>query len=335
MPVLVTGGAGFIGCHSAKHLSETGNDVVVYDNLRTGRLKNVRWGPFVSGDIADLALLRQTIRQYGITAVLHLAASAHAGESVAHPDAYYSNNVFGTMSVLDAMAAEGVRALVFASSCAVYGNCDSEKVEEQEPLRPISPYGESKLIVERLLPKYQRDFGLHWAALRYFNAAGAEADLGEDTETSLRIVPRAIHAGCVTGDPFHIYGTWYPTVDGTAVRDYVHVADIARANRLALDYVSRGNPGVALNIGSGRGASVRQIVDAVGCFGREVKVAEFPARPGDPASVVSDASKAREVLGWVPTCSSVATIVETAIASHYRQQQADRHAAQGIDSAAG
>lgn len=324
MSILITGGAGFIGCHSAKLLAESGLEVVVLDNLTTGRKENSRWGTFVSGDISDIALVRSVIRDREVSAVLHLAASAHVGNSMARPDAYFSNNVSGTLSLLDAMLAEGVHRLVFASSCSVYGNPDSGKACETEALQPSSPYGESKLAIERLLPWYERAHGLHWIALRYFNAAGAESDLGEDPETSVRIVPRAIHAALAGGPPVQIYGTHYLTRDGTAVRDYVHVTDIARSNRLALQYVAAGNPAAVLNIGTGSGTSVRQIIDAVGRAGeRAVPFIEHSPRPGDTAAIIADRSRAKELLGWEPTRSEMSHITETAIASYRSNLKAE------------
>jgi UDP-arabinose 4-epimerase len=324
MSILITGGAGFIGSHSAKFLAESGLEVVVLDNLVTGRIENARWGRFVRGDISDIALLRHVIRDREVSAVLHLAASAHMGESMARPDAYFSNNITGSLTLFEAMLAEGVRTIVFASSCSVYGNPQFDTVRENEGLRPLSPYGESKLTIERLLPWYEGSHGLRWVALRYFNAAGAESNLGEDPEHSVRIVPRAIHAAIGGGPPIQVYGTQYPTRDGTAVRDFVHVSDIAYANRLALEYVAEGNPGVVINIGTGLGISVRQIIDAVGSVARcAVPFVENMARPGDVAGIIADASRARDQLGWEPSRSDLTRIITTAMASYLRRTGVD------------
>jgi UDP-glucose 4-epimerase len=323
MSVLVTGGAGFIGSHSAKVLVEAGLSVVVLDNLTTGRRENSRWGSFVSGDISNIGLLRQIIRDYAINSVLHLAAMAHVGESMVLPGTYFYNNVCGTIALLDALVSEGVRQLVFASSCSVYGNTDLSRVCENQALHPLSPYGESKLFIERALPWYERAHGLHWLALRYFNVGGAASGLGEP-QGSARIVPRAIHAALTGAHPIRIFGTQYPTCDGTAVRDYVHVLDVARANLLALQYVAEGKPGAVVNIGTGNGVSVRQIVDVVGCIaGRAVPFSEGPPRLGDGVSLIADAAKARALLGWVPSQSDLTRIVTTAVASYLSRANAE------------
>jgi UDP-glucose-4-epimerase GalE len=322
MSILITGGAGFIGSHSASLLSKSGYDIVVLDNLSTGRRSNARWGTFVLGDISDVALVRRVLRERGVTAVLHLAGNAHVGESMLRPDAYFSNNVRGSLALLDAMGAEHVSQIVFASSCAVYGNPVSATVREDEAERPLSPYGESKLFIERTLPWYERAFGLRWLALRYFNAAGAEGDLGEEAARSLRVIPLTVHAALGNGYPIQIFGTSYPTHDGTAVRDYVHVTDIARANLSALQFVEHGHPGAVVNIGTGIGVSVRQIIDAVGDeTGQPVPFHEHLPRGGDAARVIANTARARELLGWTPTQPELAQIVASAVGS-YRAQAA-------------
>ena len=315
MRVLVTGAAGYIGSHSAKALVEAGHGVVALDNLTIGRRENCRWGSFVQGDISNVKLVRHVIRDHAIDALLHLAGSAHVGESMVLPGVYFSNNVCGTYALLDALVSEGVRQLVFASSCSVYGNTDLSRVREDEAVHPLSPYGESKLCIERALPWYERAYGLHWLALRYFNAAGAERDLGK-SQGSLRIVPRAIQAALMNGHSIRIFGTQYPTFDGTAIRDYVHVSDIAQANLLALQYVAEGKPGAVVNIGTGIGSSVRQIIDVVGRIaGRPVSFNEGPPRVGDVVSLIADPAKAQGLLRWVPSPRSDLTqIVADAIA---------------------
>jgi len=228
MAILITGGAGFIGRHTAKLASGAGYDVVVLDNLSTGRSDDPRWGAFVEGDIADTMLVRRLIRQHSITAVMHLAASAHVGDSMARPGSYYANNVCGTASLLEATIAEGIRKFVFASSCSVYGNAASLAAHEDEPVTPMSPYGESKLVTERALGWYEQAHGLKWVALRYFNVAGAEDALGEDVAGCRRIVPRTVHAAIGGGSPLQVFGDSFETPDGSAVRDYVHVSDGSR-----------------------------------------------------------------------------------------------------------
>jgi UDP-glucose-4-epimerase GalE len=296
---------------------------VTLDNLTTGRKERRRWGTFVPGNISEVALLRQAIRDYSVHAVLHLAASAHVGDSIAQPEAYFSNNIAGTLALLEAMVGEGVHQLVFASSCSVYGNQTSGKVREHETTDPLSPYGESKLAIERLLPWYERRYGMHWLALRYFNVAGAESDLGEEPQISERIVPRAIHAALGGGLPIRIFGTQFPSGDGTAIRDYVHVWDVARGNLLALQYVADGNRGAVVNIGTGNGVSVREVIDLVGCIaGCAVAFDEDLPRPGDAACLIADPARAWELLGWAPSRSDMTRIVTSALDSHLSRAHA-------------
>jgi UDP-glucose-4-epimerase GalE len=316
MSILITGGAGYIGGHTAKLLAESGLNVVILDNLITGRRENLQWGAFVEGDIADVGLVRSIIRRYGVTAVLHLAASTQASDSVVRPDACFANNVCGSLKLLDAMVAEGVKQFVFASSSSVYGDSASASAREDEPVTPVSAYGESKLQTERVLPWYERAYGLRWAALRYFNVAGATGDLGEQISASLRIIPRTVHSIIGYGPTLEVFGTTLPTLDGSAVRDYVHVVDVARANLQALRALEQNQGGMVLNIGSGAGVSVLQIVETVS---REVEQRityhPRPGRPGDPAYIVSDISKAQSLLAWTPTVSSLSNIVASVVSS--------------------
>ncbi len=316
MSILITGGAGYIGSHTAKRLSGVGREIVVLDNLSTGRRRNACWGSLVEGEIGDAALVRKVLRDHHVTAVVHLAASTDVAESAMRPDFYFENNILATKRLLDAMHDEGVRQLVFASSCSVYGNTISETVNEEHAASPLSPYGESKLAVERMLPWYERAWGLRWMALRYFNAAGAEDALGEDIAVSHRIIPRAMHAALTTGATLRMYGTSFATNDGSAVRDYVHVSDIAQANLCALKWVEALHTGGIINIGAGHGTSVHDIVRAVETeTGRRVPCEVHPAREGDPEHVVADLSAARKVLGWTPHCSDIQTIVRSLLRS--------------------
>jgi UDP-glucose-4-epimerase GalE len=322
MAILITGGAGFIGRHTAKLACAAGYDVVVLDNLSTGRRKDARYGALVEGDIADTILVRRLIRERSITAVIHLAASAHVGDSMARPGEYYANNVCGTASLLEAATAEGVRKLVFASSCSVYGNAASSAAREDEPVIPMSPYGESKLVTERALGWYERAHGLKWVALRYFNVAGAEDALGEDVAGCRRIVPRAVHAAIGGGAPLQIFGGNFETADGSAVRDYVHVGDVARANLCALRYVEQARPAAVINIGSGNGVSVLEIVREVERqTGRPVAHRIEAARAGDPGCAVSDARRAQHLLGWRPERSSIGEIVASVLRSRELREQ--------------
>lgn len=317
MSILITGGAGFIGSHTAKLLYESGLDVVLLDNLTTGRRENARWGAFVEGDIADAGLVRSIIRQYGVTSVLHLAASSHVGDSMNRPDFYFANNVCGSLGLLDAMVAEGVMQFVFASSCSVYGNSGSPFACEDDLVIPVSPYGESKLQTESVLPWYQRTYGLRWMALRYFNVAGATGGLGEEISSSVRIIPRAVHTMISSNSVMEVFGTEFPTLDGSAVRDFVHVDDVAQANLKALRFVEEAQHGEVINIGSGVGVSVLQIIEAVSNeVGQPTAYLPRPARPGDPAHSVSNISKAKRLLGWEPVASSLMNIVTSVIHSY-------------------
>ena len=316
MSILVTGGAGYIGRHTARLLHASGLVPVVFDNLTTGRRDEQACGPFVEGDILDVALVRRVIREHGVTAVLHLAASAHVGDSMSRPDAYYRNNVCGTAALLEAMRAESVTQLVFASSCSVYGNSASTAAHEDEPVIPMSPYGESKLVTERALLWYQVAFGLQWVALRYFNVAGAEGSMGEDLEGCRRIVPRTVHAAIGGGAALGVFGTDFDTPDGSAVRDYVHVSDVAQANLKALQYVEQGRPPVVMNIAAGVGTSVLQIVDEVGRqAGQPVPHRLEPAHGGDPGCAIANIGRARKELGWAPVASSLHNIVASVLHS--------------------
>lgn len=325
MSILITGGAGYIGRHTAKALVEAGLEPVVLDNLTTGRLDETGFGPFVEGDIANVGLVRSILRQHGVTAVIHLAASAHVGDSMARPDAYYRNNVSGTAALLEAMCAENVTRLVFASSCSVYGNSASTAAHEDEPVVPMSPYGESKLVTERALPWYERAFELQWVALRYFNVAGAEGSMGEDVAGCRRIVPRTVHAAVGGGSALGVFGTEFETPDGSAVRDYVHVSDVAQANLLALRYVEQGGKPAVVNIAAGMGVSVLQIISEVGRqTGQAVPHELQAARAGDPGCAIADISRAKKLLGWAPKASGLEAVVASVLHSNTLRGQPER-----------
>lgn len=319
MRVLVTGGAGYIGSHTAKTLALAGEHPVVLDDLRTGHRATVKWGPLVEASLTDAEAVRRTLRREKIEAVVHFAASAYVGESMRDPRAYFRNNVGGTLALLDAMLDEGVRSIVFSSTCATYGIPDRVPITEAEKQRPVNPYGESKLFVERALHWYGEAYGLRWAALRYFNAAGADPDgeLGEEHEPETHLIPLAVRAALGRGPTLEIFGTDYPTPDGTAVRDYIHVTDLADAHLRALQVLAAGDTIGGLNLGTGRGHSVREVVDAVErASGRPVPVREGPRRAGDPPSLVADPSAAFTRLGWQPRLASLDTIVSTAVRWH-------------------
>lgn len=316
MSILVTGVAGFIGSHCAKYLVQSGFSVVGIDNLTTGRRENARWGSFVQGDISDVRLVRQVIRGHRVTIVIHLAAFAQVYESTTQPEKYFRNNVSGTHALLEAMISEGTLQFVFASSCSVYGIVKAQRVTEDEPPHPLNPYGESKLSIERALQWYESAHALNWLALRYFNVAGAEIGLAEP-ESSQRIIPQSIHAALGNGSALQIFGARYPTFDGTAVRDYVHVLDVVQANLLAIRHLQARKASAVVNIGSGSGVSVRQIIDAVAtATGRPVPFVESDARPGEAAGIVACSAKAQALLGWAPHHSDIKRIVGDAVASY-------------------
>lgn len=313
--VLVAGGAGFIGSHTVKLLARQGYEPVVYDNLSTGHLASIRWGDFVEGDILDTRLLTETIEEHDPAAVIHFAASAYVGESVENPAKYYQNNVSGTQSLLEACRRTGGRNVIFSSSCATYGIPDQLPIREGEAQRPINPYGRTKLIAEEMLADYAAAYGMHYVALRYFNASGAdvEGELGEAHDPETHLIPRAMMAavGCI--DVLEIYGDDYDTADGTCIRDYIHVTDLARAHVLAVEHLINNRGNLAVNLGSGRGTSIKEILDAISrVTGREVPVAMRARRAGDPPVLYADPSLAAEKLGFKTIHSDLDTIIRTA-----------------------
>ena len=313
--ILVAGGAGYIGSHTAKALARAGYEPIVLDNLGHGHRWAVRWGPFVQLDVGDRDGLRDVFQKHKIEAVIHFAAFIAVGESVVEPAKYFRNNVVNTMNLLDAMRESGVKRIVFSSTAAVYGNPEQNLIGEDHPQRPVNPYGESKLMVERLLRWYGDAYGLQWSALRYFNAAGADPDgeTGEMHDPETHLIPLAIEAARGELPALRVFGTDYETPDGTAVRDYIHVADLATAHIKALERLAQGKPSLPMNLGTGRGYSVREVIDAVERVGgRKVPVEESPRRAGDAPVLVADASRAGRELGWVPQVSSLERIVETA-----------------------
>ena len=313
--ILVTGGAGYIGSHTCKALAQRGYQPIAFDNLKRGSRSAVKWGPLVVGDVMNKQELRQVIDRFQIEAVLHFAALAYVGESVENPARYFRNNVANTINLLEVMAQTGISNLVFSSTCAVYGTPAEVPISEDTPTHPINPYGESKLQTERMLPWFGNAHGLKWIALRYFNAAGADPDgqIGENHDPETHLIPLAIQAALGVAPPLKIFGTDYPTPDGTAVRDYIHVADLADAHVRALDYLREGGESGAFNLGTERGLSVRQIVDGVRNLSRrDLPFVESARRAGDPPILIANAARAHHLLGWQPRHSDVATIVGTA-----------------------
>lgn len=319
--ILVTGGAGYIGSHACKAMSKKGFNPVTYDNLGLGNRDFVKWGPLIIGDTHDSEKVAATIREYNIDAVMHFAAFAYVGESVADPAKYYDNNVLGTLGLLNGMREAGCQNIVFSSTCAVYGEPEQVPISEATPCAPVNSYGRSKLFCEGILADYARAYGLKYVALRYFNASGDDVDseVGEDREIETHLIPRAMMALQGYVDDFQVFGSDFPTEDGTAVRDYIHVMDLAAAHVQALDYLNKGGKSDIFNLGIGKGYSVGQVLSKI----NEVSGLNLPApkgdrRPGDPALLVADASKARAVLGFDPQYSDLETIVQTAWQWHLK-----------------
>jgi UDP-arabinose 4-epimerase len=319
--ILIVGGAGYIGSHTAKLLAGTGVEPVVLDNLVYGHRWAVKWGPFVEGDLADTTLIARVLEKHGVTAVIHFAAYAYVGESVANPRKYFRNNVVCTLNLLDAMVDHGVRDIVFSSSCATYGEPTTVPIPEDHPQNPVNPYGESKLAVERILRWYQGAYSLRYAALRYFNAAGAdpEGEIGEDHRPETHLIPLALEAALGRGPDLQVYGTDYRTPDGTAIRDYIHVSDLAEAHLLALAQLGKGAVRLELNLGTGEGHSVREVVSTIEkVAGHRLPARDAGRRAGDPPALVADPRKAAEVLGWKPRYPELETIVRHAYTWHSR-----------------
>lgn len=319
--VLVAGGAGYIGSHACKALAQAGFTPVTLDSLVNGHEEAVRWGPLVKGDLGDRTLLARVLAEEKIEAVMHFAAYLYVGESVEQPAKYYANNVTNTLGLLDAMRDAGISSIVFSSSAATYGTPERNPIPEDHPQLPINPYGETKLAVERALKWYGGAYGMRWAALRYFNAAGADPDgeTGEAHDPETHLVPLVLEAGMGKRPPVKLFGTDYPTPDGTAVRDYVHVSDLAEAHVLALKRLMEGGDSLAANLGTGDGYSVRQILDEAGrALGSPIPHENAPRRAGDPAELVADPSLAMCELGWKPVRSDLPTILGTALAWHRR-----------------
>ena len=318
--ILVTGGAGYIGSHCCRALAAAGYHPVVFDNFSTGHRSFVK-GSLVAGDLMDKAALASAFGQHDIIAVMHFAAASLVGESVADPRKYYWNNVVGTLSLLDAMREAGCNRLVFSSTGAVYGNADSKALPETYTCAPINPYGASKWMIERILADYRSAYGLGSFCLRYFNASGADAsgDIGELRENETHLIPRAMMALQGHIADFAVFGDDYDTPDGTAIRDYIHVTDLAAAHLLALQLLMQGHSGGALNLGTGTGFSVREILAAIAAeTGREVPHVVKPRRPGDPTYLVANPAAARETLTFRPAHSDLATVIRTAWAWHQK-----------------
>jgi UDP-glucose-4-epimerase GalE len=317
--VLVTGGAGYIGSHACKVLAQAGYRPVVFDNLSRGHREAVRWGPLIEGSLAERGKLAAALARHRISAVMHFAAYAYVGESVTDPALYYANNLGGSLSLLEAMREAGVDKIVFSSTCATYGIPAQVPIRETMPQSPVNPYGETKLAIERALRWYGEAYGLRWVSLRYFNAAGAdpEREIGERHEPETHLVPLVLETALGERPQIDIYGTDYPTQDGTAIRDYIHVQDLAEAHLRALEHLRAGRQSTALNLGTGRGHSVREVIRAAETVsGKSIPCRETARRAGDPPVLVADPGLAAELLGWRARVSDLDTIIRTALAWH-------------------
>jgi len=313
--ILVTGGAGYIGSHMCKQLAAHGYRPIVLDNLSRGHRGAVKWGPLIEGSLSDTGLLTRVFSTYTVSAVMHFASFAYVGESVKEPVSYYRNNLAETLCLLDAMIRAGVSRFIFSSSCTVYGEPADIPVDETHPAVPLNPYGRTKRMVEQVLEDVHRAWGLAYISLRYFNAAGAdpEARLGEDHRPETHLIPLVLQAALGQRDAVHIFGGDYPTPDGTCIRDYIHIQDLARAHLLSLERLRGGGAGGIFNLGNGVGYSVRQVIDtARRVTGRPIREILVHRRPGDAAVLVASSRKAGTELGWRPGFPELSSIVETA-----------------------
>ncbi len=317
--ILVTGGAGYIGSHTCKTLAQAGYTPIAYDNLTYGHKWAVKWGPFEEGDISDRKRLDEVLKKYNPAAILHFAAFAYVGESVQNPAKYYRNNVAGSLTLLEAMHANKISKIIFSSTCATYGIPSEVPITESHPQNPINPYGSSKLMVETILKDYDTAFGITHINLRYFNAAGAdpEYETGEVHDPETHLIPLTIYAATGISNNIRIFGTDYPTKDGTCIRDYIHVTDLADAHVKALAHLMETNRSDSFNLGCGNGISVKEVMKAVKKVSKsDFKITEVERRDGDPPILISSSGKATELLKWRPKYSSIEMIVETAFNWH-------------------
>jgi UDP-glucose-4-epimerase GalE len=323
-PILVTGGAGYIGAHACKALRKAGYLPIAYDNLVYGHRSAVKWGPLEEGDITDRQRLKTVMREYRPAAVMHFAAYAYVGESVEKPSKYYHNNVAGTLNLLETMRHCGNDKIIFSSTCATYGLPQQIPITENHPQAPINPYGRSKLMIEWILDDFSKAYDLKYVVLRYFNAAGADPDteIGENHEPETHLIPLVLDVALGRRNQLHVFGTDYETPDGTCIRDYIHVTDLADAHLRALDYLLVGGQSKAFNLGNGKGFSVRAVVDAAEKITQEpISAVKSERRPGDPPVLISSSQLANGVLDWKPVYDSLDTIIATAWKWHRKKSQ--------------
>ncbi len=313
--VLVTGGAGYVGSHTCKALKNAGYTPITYDNLVYGHKDFVKWGQFICGDILDQEKLEKIIRQYNIYSVIHFAAFAYVGESINEPNKYYKNNVTGTISLLEVIKNTGLNRIIFSSTCAIYGIPTYIPITETHPKTPISPYGNTKLMIEKILKDYDTAYSIKNISLRYFNAAGADpsCEIGEDHTPETHLIPKILDVATGKSDNIIIYGNDYESDDGTCVRDYVHVTDLADAHVLALKYLESGNSSTVFNLGNQKGYSVLEIIDTVRKItGKKIKINFGDRRSGDPSVLISSSEKSQQTLEWKPKYSNIETMIDHA-----------------------
>jgi UDP-glucose 4-epimerase len=323
MAILVCGGAGYIGSHINKELNRQGYETIVFDNLVYGHREAVKWGRFVWGDLSNIDDIEKVFKSERIDAVFHFAAYAYVGESVDEPEKYYYNNVANTLNLLKVMRKHGCNKIIFSSTCATYGEPEKVPITEDMPQKPINPYGATKLMVERIFKDYNKAYGLQFAVLRYFNAAGADPDceIGESHNPETHIIPLVLDAASGARPDIKVFGTDYDTPDGSCIRDYIHVTDLASAHLLALHHLENGGKSDFFNLGNTLGTSVLEVVDSVKrVTGREFNVTIADRRPGDPAKLVGSSEKAQKVLGWKPIYGDIDTIVEHAWKWHEKAE---------------
>ena len=321
--ILICGGAGYIGSHANKLLAARGYETVVFDNLVYGHREAVKWGKFIKGDLKDPEEIDAVFENYPIDAVMHFAAYAYVGESVVEPEKYYVNNVANTLNLLHAMREHGCNKIIFSSTCATYGEPEKVPITEDMTQKPVNPYGASKFMVERILKDYGNAYGLKYIALRYFNAAGAdpEGEIGEEHNPETHLIPLVLDAASGKRTDIKVFGTDYPTRDGSCIRDYIHVTDLASAHLLALEYLDNGGESGCFNLGNEQGTSVLEVIEAVRkVTGKDFKVTRTDRRPGDPATLVGSSEKAKQVLGWRPEYGDIETIVEHAWKWHENEK---------------
>lgn len=319
--ILIVGGAGYIGSHINKELNHQGYETIIFDNLSFGHPEFVKWGNFQEGDLGNIEEIRKLFKEYTIDAVMHFAAFTYVGESVKNPQKYYLNNLRNTLNLLQVMLEEDVKYFVFSSTCATYGTPEEIPITENHPQNPINPYGKGKLMVEQILADYSRAYGLKYASLRYFNAAGAdpEAEIGESHQPETHLIPLILDVAMDKKEKIQVYGTDYATPDGTCIRDYIHVMDLADAHIKALKYLKEGGKSDVFNLGNGQGFSVREVIEtSQKVTGKTIKVEEVERREGDPPILVGSSSKAQEVLNWHPRYDDLAVIIETAWKWHQK-----------------